>query len=334
MTGFYTMNIEQLASAYLTDPDSNFKTLRFSTREGYARNIARIVDDIGDRDVSGIGARDIKHIHEKWMESGIALAHQLATQLRIIVGFGTTILEDKDCKRLKELLSGLRFKNAKAREHWITAEQAKAIRDEAFTQNWLSIALAQALQFDCALRQRDVIGEWVPIEETIASTILSPDRQMKWVRGITREEITGPDDDLVLTHETSKRGKVLTFPLKSCESVMAEWYSAPPSGPLIIDPQTNLPFEAWKYRRIWREIATKAGVPKEVWNMDSRAGRITERLAAGVTLDDTRKLAGHSQIQTTLRYSRDTPQAVARALGLNSPEDNPLPDDGKPWRQE
>jgi hypothetical protein len=30
---------------------------------------------------------------------------------------------------------------------------------------WHSIALAQAIQFDCALRQKDVIGEWVPESE-------------------------------------------------------------------------------------------------------------------------------------------------------------------------
>lgn len=66
----------------------------------------------------------------------------------------------------------------------------------------------------------------------------------------------------------------------------------------------------------------------EVWNMDSRAGRITERLAAGVTLDDARKLAGHNQVSTTVRYSRNTPEAIERALGPKWPEDKPPPDDG------
>lgn len=332
MTGIYTMEIGQLADTYLIDPDSNFKTLRYSTRTGYERNIAKLVGAMAGRDLATWSARDLLRLHALWADGGrVASAHQLMTQLRILIGFGATILEDADCRRLRELLGGMKFKNSKPRTTWITFDQAWEVEQAAVKANWLSIALAQAFQFDCALRQKDVIGEWVPVEDPESSTILSPDGQMKWVRGITREEV---DADLILTHKTSKRGHILTFPLKSCDLVMAEWYAAPPTGPLIIDPQTELPFEAWKYRRIWRELATKAGVPPEVWNMDSRAGRITERLAAGVTLDDTRKLAGHSQIQTTLRYSRDTPQAVARALGLNSPEDNPLPEDGKPWRQE
>lgn len=316
------MNFLQLGNHYLTDPDSPFHGLRFCTREGYQRNIARIVDDIGDREVAAVGSRDLLHLHAKWMESGIALAHQLATQMRIIVGFGATILEDADCQRLRGLLTGLKFKNAKPRTSWITREQVKEVRDEAFSQNWLAVALAQAFQFDCALRQRDVIGEWIPVEEPEPSEILSPDRQMKWVRGITREEVTGEGDAMMLTHKTSKRGQVLVFPLKWCPSVLQEWYAAPPSGPLIIDPQTDLPFEAWKYRRVWRELATAAGVPKNVWNMDSRAGRITQVLAAGASLEDARKLAGHNQQSTTSRYSRGTSDAIARALEtVNSGED-------------
>jgi hypothetical protein len=312
------MNILQLADAYLTDPDSGFPKLRFCTREGYQRNIAKIIDEIGDREIAAIGAKDLLHLHAKWMEGGhIASAHQLATQLRIIIGFGATILEDADCQRVRGLLAGLRFKNAKPRTTWITAEQVKAVREEAFCANWLSVALAQAFQFDCALRQRDVLGEWIPADEPEPSTIYSHDRRMKWVRGITREEVNA---DMVLTHKTSKRGQVLTFPLKSCPSVMTEWYAAPPSGPLIIDPQTELPFEAWKYRRIWREMATKAGVPPEVWNMDSRAGRITQVLAAGASLEDARKLAGHNQSSTTSRYSRGTPEAIARALNATKGE--------------
>lgn len=306
------MNIKQLADAYLTDPDSSFHGLRYVTREGYRRNIERIVADLGDRDIAAITSRDLLRLHAMWVEGGrVSLAHGLATQLRIIVGFGATILEDADCQRLRGLLSGLRFKNAKPRETWITEAQAHAIRDEACRQQFYAVALAQAFQFDCALRQKDVIGEWVPLNDPEPSTILSPDGKMKWVRGITREEVNA---DMVLTHKTSKRSKMLTFPLKSCPMVMEEWFSAPPSGPLIIDPFTDLPYEAWSYRRIWRRIATDAGVPKGVWNMDSRAGRITQVLAKGVSLEDARKLAGHSQQSTTSRYSRGTSEAIARAL--------------------
>lgn len=310
------MNILQLSDAYLTDPDSPFnstvKPLRHVTREGYRRLIGRLVKEMGDRELDGLGTRDLLHAHAEWIAGDrVAMAHSLATMLRILIGFGATILEDAQCQRIKGLLSGLRFQNSRPRTAWINAKQAEAIRDVATRHNHFGIALAQAFQFDCALRQKDVIGEWLPISDPTPSAIVSADGSEKWVRGITREEV---DTDMVLTHKTSKRGQVLSFPLGKCPSIEEEWFSAPASGPLILDDETGLPYEAWKFRREWRRLATEAGVPKNVWNMDSRSGRITMILASGATLEDARKLAGHENQNTTSRYSRGIHDAINRSL--------------------
>jgi hypothetical protein len=311
------MNILQLADAYLTDPDSPFnskvKPLRYVTQEGYKRLIARLIREMGDRELPGLGARDLLHLHASWIEGDrIAMAHSLATMLRTIVGFGATILEDPDCQRLRGLLKGLRFPNSARRTVWLTADQGEDVRDYATFHLYYAVALAQALQTSTAMRQKDILGEWIPIGRPELSTVLSADGTMKWVRGVTREEI---DADMILTHQTSKRGQVLTFDLKNCPAVDEEWFSAPPSGPLIIDPQTRLPYEGWKFRRIWRRMADLAGVPKNVWNMDSRAGRITKAFADGNNPDDIRKLAGHQNLSTTMGYSRGSAEAIARVLG-------------------
>jgi hypothetical protein len=309
----------ELIDRYLTDPCSTFHKLRYVTKEGYSGNLDRLKVEMGDVDLAELRMPDLKQHHDKWKVGGhIATAHGLATQLRITVGFGATMLEDADCERIHRLFSLMRFETPKKRTTWLTSDQADDVRDEACRQLFLAVALAQAFQFDCALRQKDVIGEWVPADDPEPSSIFSPDGQMKWVRGITREEVNA---ELALVHKTSKCGKVLTFPLKSCPMVMEEWDFAPPSGPLIIDPRTKLPYEAWAYRRIWRQIATKAGVPKDVWNMDSRAGRITQLLAAGVPIEDARKLAGHEQQRTTSGYSRDTEDAIKRALEIVNGDD-------------
>lgn len=55
---------------------------------------------------------------------------------------------------------------------------------------------------------------------------------------------------------------------------------------------------------VWRMIATEAGVPKKVRNMDSRAGAITEATDAGAELEHIRHAATHSDIAMTQRYSR------------------------------
>ncbi len=273
-------------------------------------------------------ARDVLEAHKKW-EGGhkVAMAHSLATMLRTVIGFGATILEDPDCQRLRGIMAGLRFRNAKRRGVVLTSEQADYIRDGASENFYYCIALAQAFQQDTALRQKDIIGEWVPVTDPAPSTVLSADGKEKWVRGITREEVSA---DLILTHKTSKRGQVLSFDLKVCPAVMEEWDFAPERGPLIVDPETDLPYEAWKFRRIWRRQADAVGVPKGVWNMDSRSGRITQAFADGANPDDIRKFAGHNNLSTTMGYSRGAADAIGRVLGATKKDANDNPQDDKP----
>jgi hypothetical protein len=306
------MNLRQLADAYLTDPHSPFHTKRHVTQEGYKRLIARLVRDLGERDLSTLGARNLLDSHATWTEGNkIAMGHSLATQLRITVGFGATILEDPDCQRLKGVLAGLRFQNPARRTVWLTESQGEDVRDFATFHLYYAVALAQALQTSTAMRQKDIIGEWIPISRPELSTVINADGDMKWVRGVTREEVSA---DMILTHQTSKPGQVLTFDLSVCPAVVEEWFSAPPSGPLIIDPETRLPYEGWKFRRIWRRMADAAGVPKNVRNMDSRAGSITESFGRGAALEDVRQLAGHERLETTRRNCRNIADAIKRVL--------------------
>ena len=70
---------------------------------------------------------------------------------------------------------------------------------KAHEESMSSVALAQAFQFDCQLRQKDVIGEWVPIDEAGVSDVIDGDE--KWLRGIRWEEI---DLSMVLRHRASQ----------------------------------------------------------------------------------------------------------------------------------
>ena len=75
-------------------------------------------------------------------------------------------------------------------------------------------------------------------------------------------------------------------------------------GPLIVDETAGRPYAGYAFAREWRTIARAAGIPDHVWNMDARAGAITEAEDAGADLDQIRSAAAHSQISTTKRYSR------------------------------
>jgi hypothetical protein len=82
---------------------------------------------------------------------------------------------------------------------------------------WPSIALAQAFQFECTLRQKDVIGELVPLSEPGVSLVVI--RNQKWLRGIVWQEI---DQNLILKHVTSKKQKLTEVDLKLAPMVIEE----------------------------------------------------------------------------------------------------------------
>ena len=70
---------------------------------------------------------------------------------------------DRECARLFKAVGELRLESSPPRTVQMTAEHANAICKTAREHfDWYSIALAQALQFELLLSQKDVIGEWVP----------------------------------------------------------------------------------------------------------------------------------------------------------------------------
>lgn len=308
------VKFRELSSIYTTDPLSDFHKLRWVTKQAYRNYIRRLDTDLGDRELGGetcLTIRDIKGAHAVWSADGkIPMGHGLVTMLRIVIGFGAGILENPDCQRIAGGLRSVKFPNGKKRSSFLTEAQVVAVCDRALIDGARSIALAHTLQWWCSFRQKDIIGEWVPgNQDSRPSNVFIGG--LKWVGGITAEEI---NDNRVLTHRTSKKNKVISIPLANCPLSAIEWDALPKSGPLIIDPETGLPFRVWTFQRLWRKYADQAGVPRSIVNMDTRAGRITRLLADGVNPDDVRKLATHSQLSTTMGYSRGDDEAVARIV--------------------
>jgi hypothetical protein len=178
----YGGTLGSLVRCYETDPDSSFQKLRYRSKENYRSFLKRIEKDHGYEQVADIKARQVLRWHEDWMKSGTAMAHGLIGMLRTILTFGATILDERECREAKVLMHDMRFTMPQARSSIITADQVIAIRAMAHKMDMPSIALAQAFQFDCMLRQRDVIGEWVPQTEPGLSDVLHEGN--KWIRGL------------------------------------------------------------------------------------------------------------------------------------------------------
>jgi hypothetical protein len=187
-----------------------------------------------------------------------------------------------------------------------------------------AIALAQAFQFECMFRQKDIIGEWLPGSEPGVSDVL--DGTDKWLWGIRWSEI---DANLKLVHVTSKRQKEIEIDLRLADMVLAELRliygfdparddrsALPASGPVIREGRTGLPYHDDQFRAQWRKLARAVGIPDTVRNQDSRAGAISEATDAGADLEHVRHAATHSDISQTQKYSRGSTDKAAGVLKL------------------
>lgn len=297
------MKLAKLIEQYETHPLSGFHKLRYSSRRNQRNLMAQIVKRYGTTKLKHINAVTILTWHAEWFDgSKYHAAHAFVKKLRTIFGFGLTILENKHCQRIRVTMHTLRFPAGKKRKHLLSVGQAAAIIAEAHKREWHSIAMAQAFQFELMLRQKDVIGEWVPEGENVPSDLRHDGK--KWLRGLQGREI---NSDLVLSHLTSKRQKDIEANLLEAPLVMAEFrrlIGSMPPGPLIANEYTGLPYTDYEFRRKWRICAVAAGVPNAVFNMDSRAGAISEAFDAEADPDFIRETAVHSDLPTTQGYNR------------------------------
>lgn len=180
--------------------------------------------------------------------------------------------------RADVILGKLRFKALPARDVVLTLEHMELIRATAHAAGRPSVALAQVIQRELGLRQRDVCGEWEPIEAGAGGIVHGGRR---WCNGLQWSDI---DADGVLTKKTTKTGAVVAFDLRLYPSVLEEIALVSPErriGPMIVCETTGIPYRNHYFSIVWRRLADKAGIPRRVRNMDSRAGSITASYAAG-----------------------------------------------------
>jgi hypothetical protein len=264
-----SLTLKKLIDRYRDDPDSSFPNLHYQVRAKHGRLLARICREHGQYPLRNVRTRTLVVWYKTWLADGkVAMAHPLVSRLRVLFRFGATVLEDRDCDRLLDAVGDIRFQTSRSHTLQMTAQQANAIRAAARRKGRFSIALAQALQFELLMGQKDVIGEWVPSKE--AGESRTTGERGKWLRGLRWECI---DENLILRHTIGKSRRRIEVDLRTAPMVMEELQPdkspLPASGPVIICETTGYPYSTAEFRRIWRVIAKQAGVPENVKNRDS-----------------------------------------------------------------
>ncbi|MBD9569004.1 integrase [Ensifer sp. ENS08] len=311
----YDGTIKSLSSLFQVNDDSPFQTMKWNSRASFLQSLEIIERTVGPRQIGSLLGPDFKRWHASWAlpkEDGMPArpwrAKHTIDAVRQLISYGVT-LGYEDCFRADAILGKIRFKTPPARKSVLTEDHVTAVRAKAHELGYHAIALATALQFSLTMRQKDVIGEWEPTTSTEGGI---RHKDTIWVNGLLWSDI---DEKLILRKKHVKTGFEVEHDLKLHPMILEEIERVPTDkrvGPMIIAETTGEPYKHRTFTQRWRDVADEASIPKNVWNMDARAGGITEAYDLGAAETDVMKSAGHKNRQTSARYNRGTLEQTSR----------------------
>ena len=178
----YDGTVAGLIDVYKNSDQSTYRDLQFQTKETYDGMFRRLAIGIGDERIADFMPQRIQSLYDGRTNDGGKLA--LGTPWSASSGrrgLGVMKLDDPDCTRLSTILNKMHFKQPARRREQLTAEMANGIRAKAHEIGRPSLALAQALQYELKLTQKETIGEWVPLDYPGESELEYKGR--KWLPG-------------------------------------------------------------------------------------------------------------------------------------------------------
>jgi integrase len=290
-----------LLDVYQTDKQSSYQALKRSSRLPYDVYIRMMRAEIGERLIDNCDGRDVARWFEAWSApatSGgsrqVAKARMAIAVLKAALTFGI-MCRKPGCPEFRAVIDAMRFEGLPSRKFVLTADQISAAREAARAAGHPGAALAYAIQFEGAVRQWDVIGQWVPLNDRQPSAVIYKGK--KWI-GPTWAHV---DANLILRFTPTKTEATtapeIVIDLQACPMVMEELRDVPPSvrnGPLVVDREKGRPYSQDRFDEVWRAAAAEAGIPPAVWNRDLRKSGSNEARRSGAHIDDLKKLMGHT----------------------------------------
>ncbi|UFW72864.1 hypothetical protein [Bradyrhizobium sp. WU425] len=311
-----------LCLMYESDPESGFADVQQNTQSSYRDWLKIVRGTIGPRRIDALTAKYFRTCYRHWKEPispgeehRVRRAYGCIQMVKILLGYGMQAnLFYTHCERLLSGLSKMRFAKNPPRDSVLTYEHASAIVTWALEAGDISSALVQALQFECFLRQIDIVGKWRTVKGSYVANPGEVHHGAKVWSGMTMSMIL--TDNKILRVRTSKTGQYVVHDLDKCELVARCLKLLGPVDPEmpVARRKDGSPWPThMDFGKLWREYADAAGVPKSVWNMDSKAGGITEAAGAGASHDDLAGSGAHATKTTTRKiYMRGAPEISAR----------------------
>ncbi|TCL70593.1 hypothetical protein EV286_107470 [Rhizobium sp. BK251] len=286
--------IKSLIDLYRHDTTSSLHSVKHSTRiRDYEPSLRVLEKSVGKRRIDHLVASDFKRWYADWRKKGHRRASGAIKLLRVVISYGAgeRLL---GCSTAREILSYMRFEQPAPRTVAMTYDQCLAIVRKSAELKCPSIGFVEAVKFETALRRIDVIGEWAPVPEG---------GEFRWTGLMSPRDVS---KDMILSIKTSKTGAKVARDLGSMPLVVEAMkaYKIPDIGPVVIDEDHGKPYWENRYTEKFRKVRDAAGVPSNVWSMDSRAGAVSETVEATGSLEAARDLATHTTTKTTRRYSR------------------------------
>jgi Phage integrase family len=303
----YDGSVVSASRLYQSHRHSPFHAVKHNTRKSYVDSLKIIEATVGQRLIRNLTVLDVRNWYNQWRrptaEGGrerIDRAHDAVCMFRTVLRF-CAALRYPDCKQLAEELTLVKFERGGARTEEMTSGYVGAFIKKALEMGQRGVipadrarcmAIGVAAQFDLAVRQKDIIGDWG-----------GPYGQ-KWTGFFTWENIPGwrwrmrtSKSKYRASAEFDLANYGLLFPL--LEAVPHDERQG-----AIVKGEHGEPVRERSYRNWFRQIARAAGIPDAVWNMDSRAGAATEADEAGADLDAISAALTHNESRTTVRYIR------------------------------
>jgi hypothetical protein len=175
---------------YQEHPFSRFHKVKSNTRDTYTKKLRIIETTVGRRLIRNLTLLDVQHWYDEWRKPAelggkerVDQAHDCVSMFKTVLRFNAA-LRRQDCKRLYEEIkdgsSIVHFEKGGAREQEMTYAQAAAFVRKALEMGHSgeipftrarNLAIGTAAQFDLALRQKDIIGEFAGNEADLTNAL-------------------------------------------------------------------------------------------------------------------------------------------------------------------